>query len=120
MQAADGKHDARQGRRNGGIGRVGKMPLAFHIVVVEAGPEGALHVTCHTAKSNRVTRARHSSNLQIVLFEPVDDLLAIGGARTESVSELLRREPAMKMRRPRILLIAEKLIEFSLLRIGGA
>ena len=119
VQATDCEYDRLQSRRNGRLGRVGKVQLALDLVTVNRGMKPVLHLPGIAAEPDPLARPRHLLDFEFLRLQPGNDPGDVARAETEPISVLFRREPLVIVRRCRIALLAEKLFDGRLLGWSG-
>ena len=76
--------------------------------------EGSLHFTERALEANRSSTPRDGSHLQVLALQPGDSGGDLGIRSTKSLRVSLRAQPAVILRRCRVLLPCQQLIQRSL------
>jgi hypothetical protein len=97
-----------QGEGDFGIGRIRIMSFAIHDVSVDGRMKSRFHLRGRAAENQLTASIGHRFHLEAVAFEPAGHLAEITIGNTEQFAKVFRREPAVILRRSRILLSLEQ------------
>ena len=78
---------------------------------MDFGVKRLCHLAGGAAEVHKKAAGGYAVQLESALREPLGDLADIFARRSELRAELLRREPAVKVRRARVVLPADELLQ---------
>src|ERR1700682_2940578 len=113
IQSINGRYHQIQVCGNARIGVIRKVLFAVDTVTVDLRSEGCSDALRRPAKLNSVSRARNARYIQALLLQPLGDAGYVVGTRSKALRILFRSQPAMVVRRGRILLLAQELVEIA-------
>ena len=93
------------------------MRLPGDRVVMQFGPKRRLHLFRRSGESDTVLAASNAFDGEPLLLQPRLDFCDIRVRQSKSVRELIRRKPLVVLRRGRVLLVGNQLLQRRFLRI---
>ena len=90
IEPVNGAHHRLEGRRNGWLGGIGKVPLSIYLVVVKCRGESGLDLARRAAERNGIAPAGNRLHRELLLLQPRNDLIDVVLAHSEPVRVLLR------------------------------
>ena len=116
VQTTEPGDDVRQSVGDGHVGRVGEMFFALHLKAMDRAVKRIGDLSGGPGERDPIASARLFVDGEAFGLEPRGHFGEIAGAETEALTELLGRQPFMKLRRRRVLLVGEQRVQFRLLR----
>ena len=115
VETAETQHDAGKCPGHRQLSGVGEAGLSVNQVAMEFGTEGALHLGCSSAEEYASSSAAITVDGQALRFKPGRNFGKVGIAHAKASRVLLRRKPLAIVRRVRVLLFRQQLIDSGLL-----
>ncbi len=96
------------------------MVLPVDAIAMDFGVKRLCHLARGAAEVHKEAAGGHAVQLESLLREPLGDLADVFARRPELRAELLRRKPAVKVGRARVVLPADELLQSLLLWLTPA
>ena len=119
VESGDSRDDRRERLRHGGFGARGEVQFASDHVIVQRSVERGFHLRGGTVEGDPSSAAGDFFDGKPLGREPRADEAYVGVSKSETVSELFGRKPAVVIGRAGVVLRGQQPVEFGLLR-GGA
>src|ERR1017187_1514885 len=118
IQPLDELHHRLERGGNRGIGDVGEMHFAIHLVAVQLRVESASYLRGRTAAGDIRPASRLIGYAETLRSQPIRNPAHIRGTEPETGCKFFRADPVMVVRRSGVLLLREQLVECRLLAGG--
>src|ERR1700691_1737939 len=111
VQSAETGDHRSQGSGNVGIAGVGVMVLPVDAIAMDFGMERLRHLARRAAKVHKEPAGGYAVQPESMLREPLGDFADVCARRPELRPELLWCKPAVKVRRARVILPPDELLQ---------